>query len=366
LLFIVHPAYFIISFIPHPFPLALQSGMTTFNLCLLGFGNVGRALVALLEEKADALRAEYGIEWRVTGVATRRLGWLAARAGFAPAALLRAEAGAQVSATCADVRAWLRAARADVLFETTALEPFTGQPAIEYIRAALALNAHAITANKGAVVHAYEELTALARTQGRRFMFEATVADCLPVFSLFRATLPAARVLGFRGVFNSTTNVILEAVGAGASFADGARRAQELGVTETDPNYDVDGWDAVVKVCALATVLMKTPLKPAEVARTGISELSAAAVQAAQAAGQPFKLIGGAEFDGAGRLSARVRPERIESTDPLAMARGTSLLVQFKLDVLPGLIVMAEQPNLKSTAYGLLADFINAVKERAA
>ncbi|MFL6207290.1 MAG: homoserine dehydrogenase [Pyrinomonadaceae bacterium] len=338
--------------------------MTTFNLCLLGFGNVGRALVALLQEKADELRAEYGIEWRITGVATRRMGWHASPHGYGPEMLLRGLVGPQHGTSPADVRAWLRAARADVLFEITALEPFTGQPAIEHIHTALELNAHAITANKGPVVHAYEELTALARTQGRRFMFEATVADCLPVFSLFRATLPAARVLGFRGVLNSTTNVLLEAMGAGASFAEGVRRAQALGVTETDPGYDVAGWDAVVKVCALVTVLMKTPLKPDEVERTGISELSAAEVQTAQAAGQPFKLIGSAEFDAAGRLSARVRPERIESTDPLAMARSTSLLVQFKLDVLPGLIVMAEQPNLKSTAYGMLADFINAVKER--
>ena len=338
--------------------------MKQYNLCLLGFGNVGRALVALLREKADELRAGYGIEWRITGVATRRMGWLVAPEGFEPAALLRDEAGAQDSASSpADVRAWLRAARADVLFETTALEPFTGQPAVAHIRAALEAGAHAITANKGAVVHGYEELSALARACGRRFMFEATVADCLPVFSLFRETLPAARVLGFRGVFNSTTNVILEALAAGETFDAGVRRAQALGVTETDPGYDVDGWDAVVKVCALAAVLLSTPLKPNEVEREGIRGLDAAAVRAAQAAGSPFKLIGSAESDGAGRLVARVRPEQVGGADPLAMARATSLAVQFKLDVLAGLVVMAEQPNLKSTAYGMLADFVNAVRK---
>ncbi|HEX8179234.1 MAG TPA: hypothetical protein VF525_06775, partial [Pyrinomonadaceae bacterium] len=261
--------------------------MTTYNLCLLGFGHVGRALVALLSEKADELRADYGIEWRVTGVATRRLGWRVAPGGFDPAALLRVEVGAQFDASPADVHGWLRASACDVLFETTSLAPFTGQPAIEHIRAALTAGAHAITANKGPVVHAYRELAALARARGRRFMFEATVADCLPVFSLFRETLPAARILGFRGVLNSTTNVVLEAIGAGATFAEGVQRAQALGVTETDPGYDVDGWDATVKVCALTTVLMNRPLKPDEVERKGISLLAAAEVRAAQAAGRP-------------------------------------------------------------------------------
>jgi homoserine dehydrogenase len=338
--------------------------MKTYNLCFLGFGNVGHALVALLQEKSDELRADYGIEWRVTGIATRRLGWRVAPAGFAPATLLRDEVLAESSLAWADVRAWLAAARGDVMFETTALEPFTGQPAIAHIRAALAAGAHAITANKGPVVYAYEELRELAQAQQRRFMFEATVADCLPVFSLFRETLPAARVLGFSGVFNSTSNIVLDALAAGGTFDEGVRRAQSLGITETDPSYDVDGWDAAVKVCALARVLMRAALKPAELARVGIRELDAAAVRAAQMAGRPFKLIGRVVRTGE-QLRASVRPEQIAADDPLAMARGTSLLVQFNLDVLPGLIVMAVEPNLKSTAYGLLADFINAVGSKS-
>ncbi len=335
--------------------------MTTFNLCLLGYGHVGRALVALLQAKTDELREEYGMGWRITGVATRRLGWLVAPEGFGPDALSRAEFAAP-PATCADVREWLQAARCDVLFEITALEPHTGQPAIDHIRAALAADAHAITANKGPVVHAYAELTALARAHKRRFMFEATVADCLPVFSLFRETLPAARVLGLRGVLNSTSNIILAALAAGQPFAEGVRRAQALGVTETDPSYDVDGWDAAMKVCALATVLMRTPLKPAEIERAGIRGLDVAMVRAAQTEGRPYKLIGSVARGADGQLNARVRPEQLAADDPLSIAHGTSLAVQFKLDVLPGLVVMAEQPNLQSTAYGLLADFINAVR----
>src|ERR1041384_186810 len=266
--------------------------MKTYNLCFLGFGHVGHALVALLQEKSAELRARYGIEWRVTGVATRRLGWRVAPAGFAPVPLLRDEVLAETSSACADVRAWLAAARGDVMFETTALEPFTGQPAIAHIRAALEAGAHVVTANKGPVVYAYDELHELAHAQNRRFMFEATVADCLPIFSLFRETLPAARVLALRGVFNSTANVILEALAAGQTFSTGVQRAQSLGITETDSGYDVDGWDAAVKVCALARVLMRAPLKPAEIERIGIRELDAATVRAAPTAGRPFQLIG--------------------------------------------------------------------------
>jgi len=230
--------------------------MKTFNLCFLGFGNVGHALVRLLGEKSVEMRERYGIEWRITGVATRRMGWIASAAGLAAESLLSDELATGASrggASPSNVREWLAAARCDVMFEITSLEPLTGEPAVGHVRAALEAGAHVVTANKGAIVHAYRELHALAGARGRRFLFDATVAD-IPVFSLFRECLPAARLRAFRGIFNSTTNIILEALEQGESFAEGVRRAQSLGVTETDPAYDVDGWDAAVKTCALATV----------------------------------------------------------------------------------------------------------------
>ncbi|MFL6228609.1 MAG: homoserine dehydrogenase, partial [Pyrinomonadaceae bacterium] len=257
---------------------------------------------------------------------------------------------------------WLAASRADVMFETTSLEPQTGEPAISFARAALEADAHVVTANKGTVAHAYRELSELARARGRRFMFEATVADCLPIFSTFRETLPAARLTEFRAVLNSTTTVILEEIGRGRTFDEGVERAQLMGIAETDPTYDVEGWDAAVKVCALANVLMREPLKLAEVEREGIRGLDALQVRAARAEGRPFRLVSRAWRDAEGRPRASVRPEQIEPDDEFSTLKGSSLAITFALDVLPGLTIAAHEPNLQSTAYGLLADFINVAR----
>ncbi|MDT7603711.1 MAG: homoserine dehydrogenase [Acidobacteriota bacterium] len=335
--------------------------MKTYNLCLLGFGNVGRALARLLAAKAAEMREGFGIEWRITGVASRRLGWAVAPAGFDVERLLAGEVASEVSPAPTDVRAWLAASRADVMFETTSLEPLTGQPAIDFIRAALEAGAHAVTANKGTVAHGYAELSQLARARGRHFMFEATVADCLPVFSTFRESLPATQLLEFRALLNSTTTVILEEIERGRTFDEGVERAQLMGITETDPAYDVEGWDAAVKVCALANVLMGEPLALEEIERVGIHQLDAMHVRAAREEGRPFRLISRAWRDG-GRLRASVRPEQLEPDDLFASLGGSSLAITFALDVLPGLTVAAHQPNLQSTAYGLLADFINIVR----
>jgi homoserine dehydrogenase len=336
-------------------------GMKIYNLCFLGFGNVGRALLGLLLEKREEMRERYSIDWRVTGAATRRMGWLVREEGFEAESLLKGEAGSNAAIRAQGVREWLEAARADVLFETTSLNPQTGQPGIEHIRAGLEHGSHVVTANKGPVVHGFEELESLALRKGRRFLFEATVADCLPVFSLFRECLPVARIQGFRAILNSTTAIIIEEMEKGLTFEEGVGRAVELGVTETDPGYDVDGWDAAVKVCALARVLMRAPLRLEEVEREGIRSLDSNVLREARAAGHPFKLVSRAAYSD-GRVKASVRPEQIRAGDPLAMTSGTSLLIHFELDVLPGLTMMAHNPNLKSTAYGLLCDFINAAK----
>src|SRR3569832_571380 len=330
--------------------------MIQYRIGFIGIGNVGRALARLFVSKSAELRDRYGIEWEIAGVATRRMGWRASNDAIDVVKLLR---GVDESSSGQGIDEWLAIAKPDVVFETTSLNPETGQPAIEHIRKSLQASAHTITANKAPIVYAFDELNELAIAQGKRFLFEATVLDSAPVFSLFRETLPAVRVRGFSGAFNSTTNVIIETMEAGRSFDEGVKTAQELGVAETDPSHDVDGWDSIMKVCAMARVSLRAPLRPSNVRREGIRGLDPATLQAARAEGKPYKLLSRATVNAAGSVTASVRPEQVAASDPLGVVRGTSLAIHFELDTIPGLTIVSHRPNLQS-AYGLLADYINA------
>lgn len=331
--------------------------MKKYRICFIGFGNVGRALAKLFVSKSTELRDRYKIEWQIAGVATRRMGWRASDNGIDVTKLL---GGTDDTAGVPGIDEWLAIAKPDVVFETTSLNPETGQPAIEYLRKSLQAGAHTITANKAPIVYAFDELNEIALAKGNRFFFESTVLDSAPVFSLFRETLPAVKVRGFSGVFNSTTNVILETMEAGRSFDEGVKMAQELGVAETDPSHDVDGWDSIMKVCAIATVILQKRLVPADVRREGIRGLDPVTLQAARSEGKPYKLLSRATVNADGSIAASVRPEQIATGDPLSNVRGTSLAVHFELDMIPGLTIVSHRPNLQSTAYGLLADFVNA------
>ena len=337
--------------------------MKSFNLCLLGFGNVNHTLVELLRLKSTELRERHGIGWRVTGVASRRLGWWANPDGFDVDGLVIARSSSAFAELrgqeCSRHTDWLRAARADVLFEATSLNLETGQPAIDHIRAALEHGAHAITANKGPIVYAFRELRDFATKRGKQFLFESTVMDGVPIFSLFRNTLPAIKVKGFQGILNSTTNVILTGMEQGLSFDDSLGQAQQLGVAETDASYDIEGWDAAVKVAALVNVVMGVRLLPQEVNRQGIRQLKGEEVRAARAAGRPYKLVCRAQRTGTG-VEGTVRPEQLPLTDPMALVSGTSSIIRFETDIFPGLTITEESPGLYATAYGMLADFIRA------
>jgi homoserine dehydrogenase len=311
------------------------------------------------------LRDQFGIAFRITGIASRRLGWIANTEGLdlsgacSPGRELQNVRLMPGVSEQGNAREWLKAAKADVLFEATSLNVETGQPAVDYIRAGLEYGTHVITANKGPIVHAYRELRDLAAKSGKRFLFESTVMDGVPIFSLFDQ-LPTIHLKGFHGILNSTTNVILGEMEQGLSFEDAVKKAQELGVAETDATHDIDGWDAAVKTAALITVLMGVPIRLDQIDREGIRDLTASAVRNAKRDGWPFKLVCRAKRTIAG-VEARVGPEKVQSSQPMAKIIGTSSYVYFETDIFPGLAITEENPGLYATAYGLLADFVRAL-----
>lgn len=342
--------------------------MPHYNLAMLGFGNVGQALARLLLRKREELRTAYGLEFNVTGIATGTHGAAVDPNGIELESVLTEIKGTSwrldhfsIQPAPEDAFDFIRRCGADVLFENTPVNYESGQPAVDHLKAALGMGMHAITANKGPVVHAFQELNALAAAHGVKFYFESAVMDGAPIFSLFRETLPAASLRSIKGVLNSTTNLILTRMEAGESFDAAVAYAQAIGIAETDPSGDIDGWDAAVKVAALVTVLMDVPLKPGAVERRGIRGISPVEIQRAHQAGKRWKLVCSAGRDG-GSVQAQVAPEMVGPDSPLFHVDGTTSIIQFETDVLGRLSVIEENPGPDTTAYGLLADFVNAVR----
>lgn len=342
--------------------------MRHLHLAFLGFGNVGRAFARLLENKSQTLKEDYGVTWQVTGIATARHGTALNPDGLPLPDVLDALGRDQSldrlhpGEPVRDNFDFIRRCAADIVFEITPLNPQTGRPALDHVRAALKAGLHVVTANKGPVAFAHDELAALAAAQKRAFRFEGAVLDGAPVFNLVRHCLPGSRVLGFRGVVNSTTNFILTAMEEGLPQEDALRQAQALGITEADPSYDLEGWDAAVKTVVLVNALMGGRITPQDVTRTGISHITPRAVIEAARQGRRFKLIAEAQR-GDGAVTARVAPRMLSSDDPLAQVAGTSSALTLVTDTLGELTITHSGPEPPQTAYALLSDMLDVLRE---
>ncbi len=331
-------------------------------LLLVGFGNVGRRFVRLLDESRDALTAR-GLDPVVVGIVTRR-GGLVDDAGLDAVriALQAAEGGAIGPASVPSALEWFARWRsqdieARVLVETTTLDVQSGEPAISHVRAGFAGGAHVITANKGPVAFVFRALLREAEAAGVSFLFEGAVMDGIPIFNLVRETMPAATILGFRGVVNSTTNFMLHGMERGQSFEAALAEMQAAGVAEADPSLDLDGWDAAAKAAALANVLLDADTTPLRVSREGIDATTAARARQALAAGCRLKLVASGRGRGAGtRLSVAL--EALPADDPLAGLEGQANALELDTTPLGRIVITQRDGGLEKTAYALLADLI--------
>lgn len=337
---------------------------TNYRLCLVGFGNVGKAFARLLLRKEQELASRYDISVSVTGIITGTHGQAINPEGLdLESALKIADSDKSLNALSSyeapnETHAFISACPADFMIETTPVNPQSGQPALGYLKASLEKGMHVISANKGPVVYGYQELKALAERKDLGYRFESAVMDGAPIFSLFREPLVGANLISFNGILNSCTNMLLEMMEQGKSFDEAVEYGKSIGITETDPSNDIDGWDAAIKVAAIVTVIMGVPLTPQEVDRTGIRGITKQMIEDAKAEGERWKLVCSAERK-EGYVFAKVAPGRVGPESPLYSVNGTSSFCQFKLDVLPGLGILESDPGPETTAYGLLADFLN-------
>lgn len=331
--------------------------MTPLRLDLVGFGNVGHALAKLLCDRSADL------PFKVVSIVTARHGcWVDPRGIDLRKALeLRELPSRHASPRIADLPG-------DVLVELSTLDPRTGQPAFDHISEALRAHKHVVTANKGPIAHRYEDLRGMAWVARRELRFEATLADCLPVFNLCRSALPRAEIQRIRGIVSSTTNHVLSAAARGVVFADALAEAQRLGIAEADPRHDLEGWDAAAKTAILANVLMGARISPGDVQSEPIGERAAQeAARVAREGGRLRPLIvierrpsrTRAHHLGPTAVRASSAPARLEPLDPLYAVDGLSMALELETDLAGRIVVQLHDPHVEQVAYAVLTDLLD-------
>jgi len=241
----------------------------------------------------------------------------------------------------------------DVLVEATPTTLGDAQPGFGHLRTALERDRHVVLANKGPVAERYGEVRDLERESEGQVKFEATVGGAIPVLSTVEDFGPD-RITAVRGVLNGTANFILSRMAAeGLDYEHVLAEAQDLGVAEADPTFDVDGTDAALKFVILANVLRgngrEYALADADVA--GIEDIPGSALELATEDGRTIRLIGEVTADGEVRVGPRLVPEH----GTLAVT-GTNNIVQFETEHAGRLNLSGRGAGGPETATAVLSD----------
>ncbi len=345
--------------------------MKQLRLSIIGFGVVGQGLAELLATKKDLLLHDFGLEVILVSVANGRHGFIYREDGLDIPTLLHLAAERQPLTKHPGIKHWanplegLRATGGDVLAEATGTNLQDAEPGISHIRTALTQGMHVITANKGPVALAAQELFDLAREHQVQLRMESTVMAGTPVISTVREGMAGAQICAIRGILNGTTNYILSAMASGRDYADVLTEAQAQGYAEADPTADVEGYDAVAKTLILASLVFGQTLKPEQVIRRGITTITKEQVQQASRDEKRIKLIASLQISSSNEspaLEARVEPVSLPLHDPLARIDGVMNAITFQTDTLSEVTVIGPGAGRLQTGQGLLSDLISVAR----
>ena len=323
----------------------VESQGKVVRIGVLGCGNVGAALVRLVEQQGATIQLRTGIRLEVVSVAVRNMS--RDRDVQLPEGLLTRDAHAVVADPSIDL----------------IVEVIGGiEPARELITAALAAGKPVVTANKELLANVGAELYAAADAAGVDLLFEAAVAGGIPVIRALRESLRGEPVSRVMGIINGTTNFILtKMTEEGADYSAALSEAQRLGFAERDPTADVEGFDAGAKAAILASIAFGAKVVAGDVYHEGISRVTAADIAVAKRLGYVIKLLGIAERDReTGEIAVRVHPAMVPNTHPLASVRESYNAVFIEGDAVGSLMFYGRGAGGNPTASAVLGDVIDA------
>jgi homoserine dehydrogenase len=306
-----------------------------FRIGLIGLGHVGSAFAARLTQDAGRIAGSAGRPILLEAVAVARPSARNAPAPFEGAETLVRRPGLDA-----------------------VVELMGGmEPAHTYLYEALLAGKQVITANKQVVA---AQGPGLARLGPLRF--EAAVASAVPIVEVLAAVLASDRIASVTGILNGTTNVILEAMAGGGSFADALADAQARGFAEADPSADVDGHDPAAKLAILAMLAFGKRIDPAGIERRGIRDLKGAHLQQARERSATVKLVAAALDDEGDRVRADVRPRLVPLPDPLARVDGPANGIAIAAAYAGRLYLQGPGAGPDAAASAVVADVIRAAR----
>ena len=326
--------------------------MKRWNLAITGFGAVGKAVAGLILARQERYQNVYHADVRLTAVCGSK-GGLYDQDGLTAAHL--SDSGGFVQGLTGEH--FIKSAQADVLFEAGPSDFKTGGSGYLYMKLAFHQHMHVVAISKGALVFDYPGLRDLSKKQGVSLHLSGATAAALPTIDLLTYNLAGCEFTCIEGILTATTNVILsQMMEQGSSFHEALLDAQRLGVAESDPGFDVDGWDTACKITILANAALDAHLDIRDIERSGIGDVTIDKVNEWRDAKLVPKLIGCILKTGS-EWSASVKLQLYPRDHIFGQVQGQNRAIRVVTDVMGEFIAIGGGSEPLATAAAALKDF---------
>jgi len=243
---------------------------------------------------------------------------------------------------------------ADVVVEVTPTNVKTGEPGLSHMLSAMDAGKHVVTSNKGPLALEFKKLNEKAKKNNLEFKFEASAGGAMPLINLANEILSGDEILSIKGILNGTTNFILtKMTKEGTEFETTLREAQELGIAETDPTYDISGSDTASKLVILANAILGRDVTYRDVKLQGITKITPEAIKLASEEGFAIKLLGEVDND-----KIEVAPRLVPLNHPLNVD-GTLNVATFQTDLAGDITIVGRGAGSIETNSAILSDVLN-------
>jgi len=321
-------------------------GAGEVRVALAGWGTIGSGVIKLLRDNAEAIEARLGVPLRLVKIADIDL--KRRREVKVPRALLTDRTAELMRDPAVDV----------------VVELMGGlEPARTFVLDAIAHGKSVVTANKALLAHHGREILGAAEARRVACAFEASVGGGIPIIRTLREALAADRHSAVFGIVNGTSNYILSTMAAeGRSFDDVLKAAQQAGLAEANPTYDVDGIDAAHKLTLLVQLAFGARVPLDAVHTEGIRDVDASDMEYARELGYTIKLLAIAKDHG-DAIEARVHPTMIPAGDPLAAVGGAFNAVCVHGDALGRSMYYGQGAGMMPTATAVVGDLMDVARD---
>jgi homoserine dehydrogenase len=325
---------------------------------LVGFGIIGRGFARTVLKKRGWLKSKYGLEPVVVSISDIT-GTIADDGGVDLEGVLKTVARTDRIIDCkgATQQSGIEAIKncgAELVVEVTPTNVETGEPGLSHLLSAMEMGKHVVTSNKGPLALEFKKLKKTAKKNNAEFKFESSAGGAMPLINLANEILSGDEVISIKGILNGTTNYILtKMTKEGTEFEATLQEAQELGIAESDPTYDISGSDTACKLVILTNAILGKEATYKDVKIQGISKITPEAITLAKEEGYVIKLLGEVEDD---RLE--VAPKLVPINHPLNVD-GSLNVATFKTDLAGDITIVGAGAGAIETNSAILSDIIS-------